>query len=280
MLTNAQFEATRQLALRLAGIELFARHREVLARRIHRFGIHDAAGFDALIRAADIGDAAATRQMVGLLTTNFTGFFRHPQHFKLAAEHALQAVRRRGAARLWSAAAATGEEPYSLAMAVLEVFQRPDPPVTILATDINDDALTIARRGEYAEPALSAVPADHRTRFFSPATKARHWRINQAVRDRVEFRRLNLTDLVWPVAGPFDVVFCRNVLMYLDASHRYAVLERLASVLAPDGLLVLDPAEHLGRAAPLFARGQGGVYPGRAPTRNQGDLACVGGNRN
>ncbi len=275
MLTSAQFDRTRSLALRLAGIELFERHREVLARRIRRLGIFDGAGFDALIHSAEAGDVVATRQFVGLLTTNFSGFFRHPQHFKLAAEHALQAVRLRGAARLWSAAAATGEEPYSLAMAVIEIFQREDPPVTILATDIDEDALVMAQRGEYAEPALSAVPADHRTRFFSPATKARHWRINQAVRDRVEFRVVNLTNMVWPLAGPFDVVFCRNVLMYLEANHRYAVLERLASVLAPGGLLMLDPAEHLGKAAHLFGPGMSGVYSGRSPSRIVSDRLPV-----
>lgn len=260
ILTSAQFDRTRSLALRLTGIELSERHREVLARRIRRLGILDAAGFDALSQSAEAGDAAATRKFVGLLTTNFSGFFRHPRHFELAAEHALWAVHRRGSARLWSAAAATGEEPYSLAMALIEVFQRKDPPVTILATDIDEDALAIAQRGEYPEPALSAVSADHRTRYFSPATRAGHWMINQSVRDRVEFRGLNLTDLVWPIAGPFDVVVCRNVLMYLETNHRYAVLERLASVLAPDGVLMLDPAEHLGKAAHVFARGDHGVY--------------------
>ena len=140
MLTIELFDRTRELALRLAGIELFERHRDVLDRRSRRLGIHDGPAFDALLQATEAGGAAATRQFVGLLTTNFSGFFRHPRHFELAAEHALWAVHRRGAARLWSAAAATGEEPCSLAMALIEVFQRNDPPVTILATDIDEDA--------------------------------------------------------------------------------------------------------------------------------------------
>jgi len=275
MLTGEQFERTRQLALRLAGIELLERHREVLGRRSRRLGIHDGAGFEALLNRADDDDPTAIRQFVGLLTTNFSGFFRHPRHFELAAEHALWAVHRRGAARLWSAAAATGEEPYSLAMALIEVFQRHDPPVTILATDIDEDALAIARQGEYAEPALSALATGHRTRFFSQATNARHWRISQTVRDLVEYRELNLADLVWPIAGPFDVVFCRNVLMYLDASHRYAVLERMASVLAPDGMLILDPTEHLGKADHLFAPGTNGVYLGRQASRIRSDRLPV-----
>ena len=74
---------------------------------------------------------------------------------------------------------------------------------------------------------------------------------------------MNLADVLWPVEGPFDVVFCRNVLMYLEACHRYAVVERLASVLAPDGLLILDPTEHLGKAGHLFTPGADGVYSRR-----------------
>ena len=276
MLTIELFDRTRELALRLAGIELFERHRDVLDRRSRRLGIHDGPAFDALLQATEAGGAAATRQFVGLLTTNFSGFFRHPRHFELAAEHALWAVHRRGAARLWSAAAATGEEPCSLAMALIEVFQRNDPPVTILATDIDEDALAMARRGEYAGPALSAVSADHRAQHFSSAAKARHWRISQAVRDLVEYRRLNLTDLVWPPAGPFDVVFCRNVLMYLEANHRYAVLERVASVLAPDGMLILDPTEHLGKADHLFAPGTNGIYASRSAAHRRGERLPVG----
>lgn len=264
MVTSGQLERTRRLALRLAGIELFERHREVLDRRLRRLGILKEAGFDALLDRVDAGDAHAGQQLIGLLTTNFTGFFRHPRHFELAAEHALWAVHRRGEARLWSAAAATGEEPYSLAMSLLEIFRNNPPTVTVLATDLDEAALAVAQRGEYGEPALEALPAGHRARFFGPAATPKHWRINADVHGLVTFRSLNLTDLVWPPAGPFDVVFCRNVLMYLEAGHRYAVLERLASVLAPDGRLILDPSEHLGKAAHLFGSGTNGVYPGRS----------------
>lgn len=263
MLTDEQLDRARCLAVRLAGIELGDRHRELLQRRGARHGVPDGAAMDALLGAAESGDDEARRRFIGLITTAFTGFFRHPRHFELAAEHALGAAHRRGVARLWSAAAATGEEPYSLAMSLIEIFGRDDPPVTILATDINEAALSAARRGEYAGP----VPAAQRTRFFSPATDGRRWRISQAVRDLVEFRPLNLTDAAWPVAGPFDVVFCRNVLMYLEAGRRGPVLERITSVLAPDGMLLLDPAEHLGNAAPRFTGGAEGVY--RLRSRHQ-----------
>jgi chemotaxis protein methyltransferase CheR len=187
--------------------------------------------------------------LIELVTTNFTGFFRHPRHFDAAARHALRAVDRRGQARLWSAAAATGEEPYSLAMALIEVFRRDDPPVSILATDIDAEALVIAAQGEYGDRSLQTLEPNRRARFFAGAAGAGQQCVAQAVRRLVEFRTLNLVGAAWPVEGPFDVIFCRNVLMYLEASHRYAALERMASLLAPDGLLVLDPVEYPGPEA-------------------------------
>src|SRR5664279_1496276 len=101
MLTSEQFDRTRKLALRLAGIELFDRHRELLAARSRRLRISPNAGIEALLGAAEDGDPLASRQLIGLVTTNFTGFFRHPRHFELAAEHVLWAAQHRGQARLW-----------------------------------------------------------------------------------------------------------------------------------------------------------------------------------
>ena len=273
MLTEAQFERARRLALGLAGIELFDRHRELLQRRSDRLIGQDS--LDALLDAAEDGDADARRRLIELLTTNFTGFFRHPWHFHLAAEHALWAVHRRGSARLWSAAAATGEEPYSLAMAVIDVFRRDDPAVTILATDIDEAALAVAREAEYADAGLAALEPAQQARFVGEPAGGGSRRLVPAARRLVEFRRMNLADLVWPLDGIFDVVFCRNVLMYLEAGHRYAVLEHIASMLEPGGLLLLDPSEHLGGAAELFVEGGNGAYTrrsaaGRASASRQG----------
>ncbi len=260
MLSDQQFDLTRKLALRLAGIELLDRHRELLGRRTRRLGFRDPAGVAALLGAAERGDRQASRQLIGLVTTNFTTFFRHPAHFDLAAEHAFHAARNRGRARLWSAASATGEEPYSLAIALLERFGQPKPPATILATDIDEEAVAAARRGEYGEPALRAVDAERRRRYFEETSVARRWRIAPAPSRLLEFRWLNLTDAAWRIDGPFDVIFCRNVLMSLHAAHREAVLERLVGRLAPDGLIILDPVEHLGRAAHAFSAVAAGVY--------------------
>jgi chemotaxis protein methyltransferase CheR len=260
MLTSQQFDRTRKLALRLTGIELSDRHRELLASRSRRLRIPQPAGIEALLGAVEDGDAAASRQLIELVTTNFTSFFRHPAHFEAAAAQALRTVQQRGRARLWSAAAATGEEPYSLAMALLEAFRCDSPPVSILATDVDLEALAVAQQGEYGEAALRVLEPARRERFFSEIKTTRRWSIIPAVRHLVEFRPLNLVSATWPVDGAFDVIFCRNVLMYLEASRRYAVLEDMASLLAPDGLLMLDPTEHLGKAGHLLTQETGAVY--------------------
>jgi chemotaxis protein methyltransferase CheR len=216
---------------------------------------------DLLLSAAEEGEPIARRQLLCLLTTKFTGFFRHPNHFDIAAEHAHRTALHLGKTRLWSAGAATGEEPYSLAMALIEAFRRDDPPATILATDLDADALAVAQRGEYGETTLQALELARRKRFLSETNVARRWSIAPAVRCLVAFRAMNLASVPWLVEGPFHVILCRNVLMYMEASHRCAVLERIASLLAPDGLLMLDPAEHPGKAGLLFTPATAaGVY--------------------
>jgi chemotaxis protein methyltransferase CheR len=260
MWTGEQFDRTRRLARRLAGIELLERHRELIERRCRRIESMNAASLDALLSAAEDGDPAAGRQFVGLVTTKFTGFFRHPWHFEVGAQHAIEAARRRGRARLWSAAAATGEEPYSLAMALIEGFRRDDPPATILATDIDEQALAAARQGEYGEVALATLKQERRARFFSESAGPSRLRLVPEAQRLVEFRTLNLVDPVWPIEGSFDVIFCCNVLLYLEAGCRQTVLERMAALLAPDGLLALDPVEHPGPAVHLFTPRQNGIY--------------------
>ena len=258
ILDDELFERLRRIGRRLAGLELFERHRELLDRRFRRLGMRDANSIVACLDAAECLEPAATQRIVGLLTTKHTGFFRHPRHFDIAAEHLLWVAHASGSARAWCAGAATGEEPYSLAMALREVFRGDTPRVSILATDIDADALALARRAEYGEKASHDLDEERRGRFFSRTKSG--WSVAPSVRDLVEFRSLNLVDPSWDVGLAFAVIFCRNALMYLAAPHRIDVLERMASLLAPAGLLFLDPTEHLGSATHLFTPRGNGVY--------------------
>jgi chemotaxis protein methyltransferase CheR len=193
MLSKQQFERTRRLALSLAGIELVERHRDLLQRRSGRLGITDSAGLDSLLNAAEKGEPTARQRFLRLLTTKFTGFFRQPNQFEIAAAHARRIALRTGTSRLWSAAAATGEEPYSLAIAAIEVFESDEPPVSLLATDVDVDALETAKRGEYREAALRGLAPERRERFFRETNPGAVWTIASAPQRLVEFRALNLT---------------------------------------------------------------------------------------
>jgi chemotaxis protein methyltransferase CheR len=303
MISPQQFERVQRLALKLAGIELVDRHRLLLERRSKRLGIHSTADFEALLNAVTAGKADEIQAFLSLLTTTFTSFFRQPQHFELAAEQAVRAVQHRGQARFWSAGSATGEEPYSLAMTLIEAFGDNFPLASVLATDIHAEALEFARRGIYADAAVRGLAASRRDHFFEKTEAGRKWRITPAARSLVAFRELNLvqfelsdlTTLVNSITatqkklkgvnikheasspkprraipasaeGLFDVIFCRNVLMYLEACCRYSVLESMAALLAPDGLLMLDPAENLGKASHLFNEKGSGVYTRRKPS--------------
>ena len=230
---------------------------------------------DSLLDAVEQGDTAARQKLLGMLTTKFTGFFRHPRHFEIAAEHALRAAEQRGRARLWCAASATGEESYSLAMKLVEVFRCDTPPVTILATDLDSEALATAQRGEYGTAGLKGLGATQRESFMRETGALGRWVMAPAVRRLVQFSPMNLASAPWTVEEAFDVVFCRNVLMYLEACHRYAVLGRLAALLAPQGLLFIDPTEHLGKAGALFTQQADAVYRSRGgsqPRRNATDI--------
>lgn len=257
VLAPSDFARTCDLALRLAGIELGERQRPLVERRAGRRGLRGADAYRALLAAAEAGDRAARRCFLGLVTVNHTGFGRHPQQLDLAAEHALYAARRRGQARLWSAAAATGEEPYSLALALHEAFAPAPPAARILATDIDEDALDRARAGVYPAAAVAGVAAAARARFLPPRADGAI-AIGPALRQLVELRAHNLID--GPPTGRFDVVLCRNVLMYLTAGHRAAVIAHLRAALVADGLLLIDPCEHLGPAAAGFAAIGPGAY--------------------
>jgi chemotaxis protein methyltransferase CheR len=210
--------------------------------------------------AAEEGEPAATRRLLALLTTKFTGFFRHPVQLNRAAEHVLRTAREDGNARVWSAAAASGEEPYSLAITLLEISGQDAPPLRVVATDVDADALEIALRGEYNEAAMAAIQPELGQRFFSETEIAGRWKVRNAVRTLVAFSLLNLVSEEWPIEGPFAVILCRNVLMYLEPSRRVAVLTRMAGLLRRDGLLILDPTEHLGPAAGLFTPGVDSIY--------------------
>jgi chemotaxis protein methyltransferase CheR len=251
--TDRDFARARALIRERAGIALADAKRDLvysrLARRVRTLGLRGVGEYLDLLEREG-GDE--WQSFVNALTTNLTAFFREPHHFPILAEH----LRARGrAARVWCAAASTGEEPWSLAMTAVETFGTWKPPVSVLASDIDTAVLEQGERGVYAADRVERMDPQRRSRFFLRGTgpNAGRVRVRSELRPLVVFRRINLLDAgAWPVDAPVDAIFCRNVMIYFDKPTQLAVLERFAPLLAADGLLFAGHSESLHHAAHLF----------------------------
>ncbi|EWY39824.1 chemotaxis protein CheR [Skermanella stibiiresistens SB22] len=253
--TRTHFDQIAALLQRLTGIHLATHKVEMvysrLARRLRDLGMAD---FDAY--CAFLSSEAGTSEislLVNALTTNLTRFYREPHHFEHLAAEVLPQIQRRRAGegkprlRIWSAGCSSGEEPYTIAMTVATTL----PDITrwdarILATDIDTHMVDTARRGIYPADAASAIP---------PSIKAKHTTeqrqgsrsmlvMGDSLRRMITFKPLNLLE-EWPMRGPFDVIFCRNVLIYFDRYGRSEVIGKFHQLLGEDGHLYLGHSESL-----------------------------------
>jgi chemotaxis protein methyltransferase CheR len=224
-----------------------------LRRRVRATGVGDITAYCRFL--FDRGGLAAEEiNLIDAVTTNKTEFFREPEHFRVLAEIVLPellATRRvdaRTPAKLWSTAASTGAEPYTLAMVVSE-FARAQPGfrASILATDICVEVLRTAVLGIYPESMVEPVPPDLRRRYLLKARNRSQAtvRIVPELRALIKFARLNLMDTAYPVEHDMDVIFCRNILIYFEKSTQEAVLDRLCEHLRPGGYLFLGHSESL-----------------------------------
>ncbi len=178
--------------------------------------------------------------LLDAISTNVTSFFREPDHFThFRAQVATDAAQ--GRMRYWCAAASTGEEPYSMAMVTADAAPQAD--WRILATDISTRVLDQAQRGSYGEQAASGVPADLRARWM--ARRGDLWQVDARLRERVSYARLNLAHPPFPMQGPFDAVFVRNVMIYFDNPVRQRLLNEVVRLLRPGGLLYVGHTESL-----------------------------------
>jgi chemotaxis protein methyltransferase CheR len=194
------------------------------------------------------GIEAEAIHLIDVATTNKTDFFREPNHFSFLTETVLPEFADRGqkSLRAWSSACSTGAEPYTLAM-VLEEFSRASRvSYSILATDLSTEVLAAAVRGVYPEEMTAPVPsAMARKYILRSANQDRQIRVHPTLRSKVGFARMNLMDDSYPVGAPFDVIFCRNVLIYFDKTVQAAVLSRLCDCLASGGYLFIGHSESI-----------------------------------
>ncbi len=251
--TLQDFERVKKLIYSHAGISLSDSKIDMvysrLARRLRALDMESFAAY--LGRLDDDGDQE-WEHFVNALTTNLTSFFREQHHFPILAEQ-VQKLKHRPV-MLWCSAASTGEEPYSLAMTMVEAFNSFTPPVKILATDLDTNVLEKARQGVYSLERVEKLPQDKIKRFFLRGSGAQSGfvKVRKELRDLIVFRQLNLLDEQWPIRGPFDAIFCRNVMIYFDKQTQYGILEKFVPLLRPDGLMFAGHSESFHHAADLF----------------------------
>ena len=238
-----------------AGISLADnRHDMVYTRLSKRLRTTGAISFSDYLQRLEINNEDEEWEaFVNALTTNLTSFFREAYHFPILAEHIKK--RRSGQLmKLWCSASSTGEEAYSMAMTVVEAFGSFKPPVRILATDIDTNVLATARQGVYSMERLENMAQDKIKRFFLRGSGSRSGfaRVRPELQDLVTFRQFNLLDAVWPLHGPFEAIFCRNVMIYFDKPTQYLILQKFVPLLDRDGLLFLGHAEVFQHAAELI----------------------------
>ena len=243
--TTRDFERVRSLIYERAGIALAESKQEMvysrLARRLRATGIASFARY--LDDLEDDADPEEWTAFTNALTTNLTSFFREAHHFPLLAEH----VRKlKEPIEIWCSASSTGEEPYSIAMTVCETFGTLTPAARIVATDIDTNVLGKAESGVYTADRLDKLSAERAKRFFLRGKGAQDGmvRVRPELRQLITFKQLNLLSDKWPVDGPFDAIFCRNVMIYFDKPTQSKILSRFAPLMKPDALLFAGHSEN------------------------------------
>lgn len=232
-----------------------------LAKRLRVLGLRSFRDYCALIQGVEGVDER--QAMTAALTTNVTRFYREPHHFDHLRDEVMPALAERaragGRVRLWSAACSNGQEPYSMAMTVLSVLpEAADLDVRILATDIDPNMVADGAAGVYPEEALEAAPAMLRHRYFdkAPAQGRGQLSANATLRRLVSFKELNLIG-DWPMRGKFDVIFCRNVVIYFDDATQERVWSRFTPLMNPGATLYIGHSERVSGPASAQLRTSG-----------------------
>ena len=221
-----------------------------LAKRLRALGLQSFKDYCALVAGQEGVDER--QQMLAALTTNVTRFFREPHHFEHLAQEVLppllDAAKRGGKVRIWSAACSSGQEPYSIAVTILNLM--PDAAeydIKILASDIDPNMVATGREGVYSQDLVAGISREHLTRWFQPAQTDRGdkaWRVGEAMRSLVAFRELNLIG-DWPMKGKFDAIFCRNVVIYFEEATQSRIWARFLPLMNRGARLYIGHSERV-----------------------------------
>lgn len=240
------FKRVRDLIYQKAGIALADSKQEMvysrLARRLRALGIQSFADYLDMLESRPGSDE--WEAFTNALTTNLTSFFREAHHFAILADY----VKTLNGApiRVWCSASSTGEEPYSIAITLCEAYGSMNPPAKIIATDIDTNVLQTAARGVYSFERVDKLPHEQLKKFFlrGKGDKDGFVKVRKELQDMITFSQLNLLSADWPIEGPFDVIFCRNVMIYFDKPTQSKILAHFVPLMKPKALLFAGHSEN------------------------------------
>jgi chemotaxis protein methyltransferase CheR len=253
LFTDSDFSRIRTLIHRRAGIALGEQKRQMvysrLSRRLRELQVPEFSTYLDWLEQRQDGEE--WQLFINSLTTNLTSFFREAHHFPTLADHVRSAQQ---PVTVWCAAASTGEEPYSLAITLMEALGDKASSARVIATDIDTAVLAKAASGVFTTEQVRRLAPERLRRFFNKGTGANAGkvRIRPEVAALVKFSRLNLLDNAWAVKEPVDAIFCRNVMIYFDKPTQKKVLDRFAPLLKPSGLLFAGHSENASLVNPAF----------------------------
>jgi len=250
LFTERDFKEIAALVYNACGIVLGEHKREMvysrIARRIRERKLTDFSTYLAYLNSHKDQEFDA---FINALTTNLTSFFRESHHFDYLKKQLVPALlvqnKNSRRVRIWSAGCSTGEEPYSLAMALHELFPS-NWDVKILATDLDSNVLKKAHTGVYSAANVNGLDDALLKRWFLKSKDGESYKVKPKLQQLISFKRLNLLQ-DWPMKGPFDLILCRNVVIYFDKDTKDLLFKRYAKILAPHGHLFLGHSETMGK---------------------------------
>jgi chemotaxis protein methyltransferase CheR len=260
-LSNDNFNFLCQFVYDTAGIVLNASKKEMVYRRLTRIiRERKISSFTAYCELLKVNVEQEKDYFINAITTNLTSFFREQHHFDYMSQYEIPMLMRNNSPgpkrlRIWSSASSTGEEPYSIAITLLEAMKShlSQWDVKILATDIDSNVLETGIEGTYDEQRIEDVPRKFKEKYFNKGIGINENKVKvvKQLQSLITFKKLNLLHH-WPMKGPFDIIFCRNVIIYFDNKTQQELFTRYYEMLAPGGLLILGHSENLGKHQVYF----------------------------
>lgn len=249
---DGDFQRIQSLIYKRAGISLHdGKHAMVYSRLSRRLRDTGHTSFAGYLNWLESHEGAEWQEFINALTTNLTSFFRENHHFEI-----LQTLLKSKPGARWNAwcsAASTGEEPYSLVMTAMEALGSASS-FNLTASDIDSKVLETAKKGVYPLESIKGLDPDRLQRFFMRGTadNAGFIKVKPELKTSIDFMSINLIKNDWPFRDPFDIVFCRNVMIYFDAPTQRAVLERIHRCMKPGGMLFVGHSENFNDSRDLF----------------------------